>query len=207
MTDLALTDDLFFTKTGMDQTRVEKIIAEALQGMDDGELFLEYSQSESLTLDDGRIKSAAFDTAQGFGLRAVSGEATGYAHASELSEEAIQRAAQTVRAVTSGHSGSVALSPARTNRKLYVDIDPLQPFRHSPLKYSPATSAASLQARFAHQREHPGFFAGFDHDQRKARGEEHFQLAARILRHGRGSHAAENVAELAVVPCHAVTFF
>jgi len=72
MTDLALTDDLFFTKTGMDQARVEKIVAEALNGMDDGELFLEYSQSESLTLDDGRIKSASFDTAQGFGLRGIS---------------------------------------------------------------------------------------------------------------------------------------
>ena len=84
MTDLALTDDLFFTKTGMDQARVEKIVAEALNGMDDGELFLEYSQSEGLTLDDGRIKSAAFDTAQGFGLRGISDEAAGYAHASEL---------------------------------------------------------------------------------------------------------------------------
>ena len=60
--------------------------------MDDGELFLEYSQSESVALDDGRIKSAAFDTTQGFGLRAVAGEAAGYAHASELSEAAIRRA-------------------------------------------------------------------------------------------------------------------
>ena len=67
--------------------------------MDDGELFLEYSQSESLALDDGRIKSASFDTTQGFGLRAVAGEAAGYAHASDLSEAAIRRAAATVRAV------------------------------------------------------------------------------------------------------------
>src|ERR1700749_3728414 len=107
MNDLALTDDLFFTKTGMDQARVEKIVAEALQGMDDGELYLEYSQSESLALDDGRIKSASFDTTQGFGLRAVAGEAAGYAHASELSEAAIRRAADTVRAVASGHAGSL----------------------------------------------------------------------------------------------------
>jgi len=62
----------------------------------------------------------------------------------------------------------------------HVDIDPLQPFRNSPLKYSPATSAAGLQARFAHQREHACLFAGLDHDERKARGEQHFQLAARI---------------------------
>ena len=47
-----------------------------------------------------------FDTTQGFGLRAVSGEAAGYAHASELSEAAIRRAAATVRAVASGHAGT-----------------------------------------------------------------------------------------------------
>src|SRR5436305_1998678 len=85
MSNLAVTNDLFFDRTGMDSRRVEKLVGEALAGMDDGELFLEYSQSESVALDDGRIKSASFDTTQGFGLRAVAGEAAGYAHASELS--------------------------------------------------------------------------------------------------------------------------
>ena len=125
MADLARTDELFFTRTGMDRTRVESIVAEALHGMDDGELFLEYSQSESLAFDDGRIKSASFDTAQGFGLRALSGEAAGYAHASDLSEAAIRRAAATVRAVSSGQAGSFALPPVGTNQSLYTDANPL----------------------------------------------------------------------------------
>jgi TldD protein len=93
MTDLAVTDVLFFERTGMDPARVEALVTQSLAGMDDGELYLEYSQSESLALDDGRIKSASFDTSQGFGLRAVAEEAAGYAHASELSEAAIRRAA------------------------------------------------------------------------------------------------------------------
>ena len=92
--------------------------------MDDGELFLEYSQSESVALDDGRIKSASFDTTQGFGLRAVSGEAAGYAHASEISEAAIRRAGA-VRAVASGHAGTIADPPPGTNRSLYTDLNPL----------------------------------------------------------------------------------
>jgi TldD protein len=125
MTDLALTDDLFFGKTGMDREAVERAVRDALAGMDDGELFLEYSQSESLVLDDGRIKSAAFDTAQGFGLRAISDEAAGYAHASELSEAAIRRAGETVRAVRQGHSGIIAAPPPGTNRQLYTDANPL----------------------------------------------------------------------------------
>ncbi|HXP12812.1 MAG TPA: metalloprotease TldD [Stellaceae bacterium] len=126
MADLARTDDLFFTQTGMDRARVDKIVAEALSGMDDGELFLEWSQSEALALDDGRIKSASFDQSQGFGLRALSGESAGYAHASELSEAAIRRAAATVRAVHGGKSGVVAEYPPGTNRALYTDANPLE---------------------------------------------------------------------------------
>src|SRR6201996_5471489 len=125
MTDLAISDELFFERTGMEPRRVEAIVAEALSGMDDGELFLEYSQSESLALDDGRIKSASFDTTQGFGLRAVAGEAAGYAHASELSEAALKRAAAAVRAVAAGHHGTIAEPPPGTNRALYTDLNPL----------------------------------------------------------------------------------
>src|ERR1051325_5788769 len=118
--------DLFFSRTGMDRRKVESIVDSALNGVDDGELYLEHSQSESFTFDDGRLKAATFDTTQGFGLRAVAGEATGYAHASDLSEDAIKRAAATVRAVASGHSGVATGAPARTNKKLYTDLDPLQ---------------------------------------------------------------------------------
>ncbi len=125
MTNLAVTNELFFDRTGMDPRRIETIVGEALAGMDDGELFLEYSQSESVALDDGRIKSASFDTTQGFGLRAVAGEAAGYAHASELSEAAIRRAATAVRAVASGHHGTIAEPPPGTNRSLYTDLNPL----------------------------------------------------------------------------------
>src|SRR5207244_5133037 len=111
--------------TGMEPARIEALVDQSLAGMDDGELYLEYSQSESLALDDGRIKSASFDTTQGFGLRAVAGEAAGYAHASELSEAAIRRAAATVRAVASGYSGTFADPAPGTNRSLYTDQNPL----------------------------------------------------------------------------------
>src|SRR5258706_6954174 len=118
--------DLFFSRTGMDRSRVQQTVDQALKGSDDGELYLEYSQSESFSFDDGRLKAATFDTSQGFGLRAVAGEATGYAHASEISESAIARAAGTVRAVAQGYSGVAAAGPARSNVKLYTDIDPLE---------------------------------------------------------------------------------
>src|SRR3974390_3467452 len=97
--------DPFFGEAGLDRNAVQVLVDDALNDADDGELFLEYRQSESFSFDDGRLKAASFDTTQGFGLRAVAGEATGYAHASELSEAAMRRAADTVRAVASGHSG------------------------------------------------------------------------------------------------------
>ncbi|MFQ5774727.1 MAG: metalloprotease TldD [Kiloniellaceae bacterium] len=125
MSHIAATDDLFFNRAGLDRRRTQSIVDDALSGADDGELFLEYCQSESLSLDDGRLKSASFDTSQGFGLRSVAGEAAGYAHASELSEEAIRRAADTVKAVHAGHGGVMAAPPIRTNRLLYRDINPL----------------------------------------------------------------------------------
>src|ERR1700704_1075727 len=123
--DMTTPDELFFTQTGMSRDRVQRVIDTTLHGADDGELFLEYRQTESFAFDDGRLKAASYDTTQGFGLRAVSGEATGYAHASELSEAAIGRAAEAVSVVKLGHSGVLAGSPTRTNLHLYTDDSPL----------------------------------------------------------------------------------
>jgi TldD protein len=119
------TGELFFGDLGLDSRRIDALVSDALSEADDGELFLEYRQSESLVLDDGRLKSASFDTSQGFGLRAVAGDATGLAHGSELSEEAIRRAADTVRAVRRGHGGTFADPAPRTNRALYGSYNPL----------------------------------------------------------------------------------
>ncbi len=125
MTQPPSSDDIFFSRTDLDRQSSESIVNDALAGCDDGELFLEYCQSESVSFDDGKLKSASFDTSQGFGLRAVCGEATGYAHASELSTAALKRCANAVQAVRGGHEGQVDAGPARTNCALYRDDNPL----------------------------------------------------------------------------------
>src|SRR5258705_2048528 len=112
-------------RAGLDAAQVGRHLDRALEGADDGELFLEYKQSEMLMFDNGRLKQATYDTAEGFGLRAVKDEAVGYAHASDLSEAAIARAADAVRAVRGGHTGRYAEPPARSNVKLYSDDNPL----------------------------------------------------------------------------------
>ncbi|OLP45624.1 metalloprotease TldD [Rhizobium oryziradicis] len=108
-----------------DEHTLTKTVAEALKGSDDGELYIEHAQAESLSFDNGRLKGGSFNTDQGFGLRAVAGEAVGYAHSGELSQSALSRAADAVGAVTHGHSGSYASAPQRTNAKLYGDGNPI----------------------------------------------------------------------------------
>lgn len=105
--------------------RVRRMVADTLEGADDGELYLEYRESESLAFDNGRLKTANFNTDQGFGLRAVAGEASGYAHSSELSQAALLRAADAVSAVKGGRSGTLAAAPQRTNRHLYGEENPI----------------------------------------------------------------------------------
>src|SRR4029077_1529358 len=112
-------------RAGLDRVRVGKLIDRGLEGADDGELFLEYRQSEMLLFDNGRLKQATYDTDQGFGLRAVKDDAVGYAHASDISEAAIARAAEAVAAVKGGYSGHSAAPPPRSNVKLYADDNPL----------------------------------------------------------------------------------
>lgn len=125
--NMALTsaETLFFDQAGLDRSSVESLINNGLSGADDGELYLEYCQSENLVFDDGRLKSANFDTNQGFGLRAVADEAQGYAHAADLSEAAIKRAVDTISAVKAGHSGTMSDAPSPTNQSLYVADNPL----------------------------------------------------------------------------------
>jgi TldD protein len=107
------------------ESTVREFVAETVRGADDGELFVEYSESEALMFDNGRLKTANFNTEQGFGLRAVAGEATGYAHSSELSHAALLRASDAVSAVKAGYSGTVAEAPPRTNRHLYGEENPI----------------------------------------------------------------------------------
>jgi TldD protein len=110
--------------SGLDEAEVRRVVAAALSGADDGELFLEYREAESLVFDNGRLKGANFDTSRGFGLRAVAGEASGYAQSGEISMAALKRAADAASAVAAGHSGRYDDAPAGTNERLYGDQNP-----------------------------------------------------------------------------------
>jgi TldD protein len=101
-----------------------RLTAAALGACDDGELFLQFIASESFGFDDGRLKTADYSRDAGFGLRGVSGEMTGFAHANEISAAAIARAGETLRLLDPA-KGAPAAPPRASNRHLYTDASPL----------------------------------------------------------------------------------
>src|SRR5688572_27648755 len=119
-----MSDKSLIEEAGVGVSKAAGILDEALQGAEDGEIYVESVRSESFLFDDGRLKSASYDSGQGFGLRVVSGETTGYAHASEISEAALRRAATAASAAKRGRAGTLAVGPTPVNRRLYADVDP-----------------------------------------------------------------------------------
>jgi TldD protein len=111
--------------TLLDENRALSILRDAVAGGDDGELFLERKRSEMLHFDDGRVKTASYDASEGFGLRAVRGEVSGYAHGTDISESALKRAAETARLAVGDGGGVMAPAPRATNVRLYTDADPI----------------------------------------------------------------------------------
>ena len=121
------TSKLFFHQGGLEAGETQAIVDSTLGDAHDGELFLEYRLSENLHYDDGRLRVGDFDTRQGFGLRCVVDDASGYAHGSELSYDALSRARSAVVAVKHGHEGVVAMgAPSSTNRHLYSEDNPIE---------------------------------------------------------------------------------
>ena len=124
---LEITDKIFFEDNDFDLNKVQSIVSNALETADDGELYLESTKSESFSFDDGRMKNVAYDTTQGFGLRAIADEAKGFAHSGELSEEALNRASETVKSVSKNYSGIMSEAPShRVNKPLYTSINPIE---------------------------------------------------------------------------------
>jgi TldD protein len=112
-------------ETALDRDTALSLLLEATHGADDGELFLERRKSEVIAFDDGRVKTASFDASEGFGLRAVRGETSGYAHSTTIDEHALRRAVATARLAVGDGGGTMAAGPQGTNKKLYSDADPM----------------------------------------------------------------------------------
>ncbi len=117
--------DFAFDDSDLSAAQAQVILDNTLIGADDGELYVERGISEALSFDDGRLKTASFDTSRGFGLRCVAGETTGFAQGTDLSVGAMRRASEAVIMAKQGYNGTMSPAPNRTNTRLYTDIDPV----------------------------------------------------------------------------------
>ncbi len=117
--------ELFFEKNILDRAATERIVKKGLEKTDDGELYLEFTQSESFVFEDGCIKTSSFDISKGFGLRSVVQDRQGYAHSADVSETALEKACQTVQAVRQGYEGIKNIFPKKTNHSFYTKRNPI----------------------------------------------------------------------------------
>lgn len=115
----------FLYRDTLDPEQAQALTAKALAKADDGELYLQYRKAEAFGFDDGRLKTASYDTSSGFGLRAVSGEMTAFAHSNEMTPAAIRRAAETMALIEPGVAAKAG-PPQGTNRHRYTAADPLE---------------------------------------------------------------------------------
>ena len=112
-------------KEYLDQDKALQILNGLTTGADDGEIYFERNITEALIFDNNNLKTASFNAAEGFGIRTVLGESTGYAHSTEISERALLRAANSAKIVSQIGGGKLAIAPRKTNHNQYEQIDPV----------------------------------------------------------------------------------
>ncbi len=97
-----------------------------MRDVDSADLYFQISRQESWSLEDSIVKEGSFSVDQGVGVRAVSGEKTGFAYTDDLVLPALQQAAGAARAISrQGQSRSVRVAPAGLTKNLYTAADPI----------------------------------------------------------------------------------
>jgi len=111
---------------GLEERHLNSALATLyMRGVDAADLYFQLSRRESWSLEDGIIKEGSFSVEQGVGVRAVSGEKTGFAYSDQLVLPALEKAAMAARAIAKqGASSSVQVMPASDVAALYPAIDP-----------------------------------------------------------------------------------
>ena len=116
----------FFKKSDLSKTEAESIVSDTLQRCDDGELYLEDSKSESILLDDNKIKSSSYSSDLGFGFRAISGEIVAYSHSNEISKNSLKQSSESLKSTLKTIGGTYNHSIPKSNKKYYEHINPIE---------------------------------------------------------------------------------
>ena len=110
----------------LDFSTASSIVSETLNKCDDGELYLEDSKSESIILDDNKIKSSSYKSDLGYGLRAITGDVVAYSHSSDLSKKSLNESSKNLKSTLSSSNGKYNFEIKKTNNKFYSEKDPIE---------------------------------------------------------------------------------
>ena len=116
----------FLKNSDLTFEKAKQIVDDTLQSCDDGELYLEDTKSETIILDDNKIKSSDYSTDLGYGFRAVTGDVVAYSHSNEISDKSLKNSSQNLKSSLKGKRGTYNTEIKNTNQKFYNDIDPVE---------------------------------------------------------------------------------
>ncbi len=110
----------------LDISTASSIVSNTLNKCDDGELYLEDSKSESIILDDNKIKSSSYKSDLGYGLRAITGDVVAYSHSSDLSKKSLNESSKNLKSTLLSSNGTYNFEIKKTNKKYYSEQDPIE---------------------------------------------------------------------------------
>lgn len=128
MTDaLKLAEQQLLAPGGLGHTDLEKVLHHLMgSSVDSGDLYFQSTSHEAWSLEDGLVRSGTHAVEQGVGIRAISGEKTGFAYADEIIMPSLMQASTAARAIArQGSRGTVQAWQQRSPSALYVPADPM----------------------------------------------------------------------------------
>ena len=130
MTALATAESRLLAPAGLDTDALQRAFASLLgPGIDFGDLYFQHARRESWSMEDGIVKDGAHAIEQGVGVRAISGEKTGFAYSDDLDAAALIASAQSARAIARDGRQHAGQALARSSgRQLYPALDPVDAF-------------------------------------------------------------------------------
>ena len=127
MNHLAIAESRLLAPTGLDLDSLQRAFGALLgPGIDFGDLYFQHARRESWSMEDGIVKDGVHAIEQGVGVRAISGEKTGFAYSDDLDAQALIASAQSARAIArDGREHGAQALQRSAGRALYPALDPV----------------------------------------------------------------------------------
>jgi len=123
---LAVAREQLLGHAGLPMSALDRALAAAMtRQLDYADLYLQLTRYETWTVEDGIVKEGVHSIDQGVGVRAISGERTGFAYSDQLDEAALLDAVDAARGIARAQGdGKVKVARAVAYRPLYPNVDP-----------------------------------------------------------------------------------